>query len=73
MSHWTPRVVKGMLKPFDSGNLHGAFARLKKLRCFEPTKTTLLCRQSRVNILGKPFLIQEEHEICLLLLYKQAL
>lgn len=41
--------------------------------CFEPTKQHFYIDKSRLGILGGPYLAQDEHGICLLLPYKQAL
>lgn len=65
-----------MLRPFHSGNVDDAFGRLN-LGVYRETCVLNLLKQyffidKSGLILGGPFLIQEEHEESLLLLYKQA-
>jgi len=77
MSHQTPRRVKMMLRPFYRGNVGGAFARLNLSLHKNPCVLNLLNQnfymdKSKFSILGGLFLTQEDHEICLLLLYKQT-
>lgn len=77
LEHFTRlSVVKVMLRSFDSGNVDGAFGRLN-LGVYTKTCVLNLLKQyfyidKSGLILGGPFLIQEEHEESLLLLYKQA-
>lgn len=67
-----------VLGTLHSGNVDGAFAGLSLGICtvklyFEPTKQHFCIDKSRLDILGGPCLVQDEHEICLLLPYKQTL